>query len=175
MKKLLLPILLLVIGTGSGVGAALLLKPPPEPEEDHAEAAAPVECLPGEHGPEMAEAPLPEAAAPADITEVEYAELSNQFVIPVLSDDEVAAMVVISISIEVPSGLTDTIYGTEPKLRDAFLQKMFDHANIGGFSGNFTSTNNMRILRGDLVKSARAIVGDVARDVLITDIVRQDL
>lgn len=173
MKKLLLPIILAVVGTGGGVGAALVLKPEPEPEE----AAETVACLPGEQHDGLdahEEAPLPAAAA-TDEAEVEYAELENQFVVPVVSGEEIAAMVVISLSVEVPIGTVETVYLAEPKLRDAFLQDMFNHANIGGFSGNFTTTNNMRILRTELLASARKVIGETARDILIIDMVRQDI
>lgn len=166
MKKLLLPIMLLLVGTGSGVGAGFFLKEA-EPElEDH--AANP--C--GEIQEAMAEA----APEPEEIeAETEFAKLANQFVVPVVADDRVIAMVVLSLSIEVAVGNKDVIFRTEPKLRDAFLQVLFDHANIGGFSGNFTTASNMRILREELNRAANSIVGTNAIDVLILDIVRQDI
>lgn len=170
MKKLLLPIILLLLGTGSGVGAALVLKPPPE-EEDMAGAEA---CLPTEHvsGDDHA-APL---TLEDTAIEVEYAKLSNQFIVPVIEDEQVIAMVVISLSVEVPFGGQEVIYSAEPKLRDAMLQVMFNHANIGGFSGNFTTSNNMKGLREDLLQATVEIVGAPgARDILIMDIVRQDI
>ncbi|SEW41293.1 Flagellar basal body-associated protein FliL [Cognatiyoonia koreensis] len=164
MKKLLLPLLLLLVGTGSGVGAGLLLKEP-EQLEDHA-------ANPCGDPADMAATPPPDPI-PLD-TETEYAKLNNQFVVPVVADDRVAAMVVLSLSIEVIAGNKEVIFETEPKLRDAFLQVLFDHANIGGFSGNFTTASNMRILREDLQRAAQSIVGTNALDVLILDIVRQD-
>lgn len=81
----------------------------------------------------------------------------------------------VSVSIEVSAGGKEAIYEVEPKLRDSFLQAMFDHANIGGFSGNFTSGENLRPLREELVRRAKTISPSIARDVLIIDIVRQDV
>lgn len=175
MKKLLLPIILLLVGTGAGVGAGIVLKPEPEPEEEMAAAAdhGEIACLPGEHG-EVAHEDAPILAPVADV-EVEYVEMDNQFVVPVIANEEVAAMVVVSLSIEVPTGARDAITGVAPKLRDVFLHAMFDHANIGGFSGNFTSNSNMRVLREDLLREAQGVVGETARDVLIVEIVRQDV
>ena len=60
------------------------------------------------------------------------------------------------------------------KLRDAFLQVMFDHANAGGFSGSFTDGSNLILLRAALLEMAVKTLGDVISDVLINDIVRQD-
>ena len=68
----------------------------------------------------------------------EYVKLNNQFVVPVVEDGRVAAMVVLSLSLEVEAGNTEAVYQREPKLRDAFLQVLFDHANVGGFCGSFT-------------------------------------
>jgi len=169
MMKLLLPIVLLVLGTGAGVGAAIAMKPPPEEASD-SEAVA---CLPTEQL-KGTEEEMP-AAAPMEDIPVEFVELENQFVIPVISNEEIASMVVVSLSLEVPLGGRDPIVEIEPKLRDVFLRAMFDHANIGGFSGNFTSSSNMRILRGDLLRQAKNLLGDAVRDVLIIEIVRQDI
>ena len=77
-------------------------------------------------------------------------------------------------SIEIPAGGAEEVYAREPKLRDSFLQVLFDHANAGGFRGSFTDGSNMVLLRRALLESARAVLGQTARDVLITDIVRQD-
>ncbi len=161
--KILLPIILLLVGVGSGVGAGLVLKP--EPVEDELAEGNP--C-----GDPME---VMEAAAPAPIPEErEYAKLNNQFIIPVVDDGRVAALVVMSLNIEVAVGGRPAIFAAEPKLRDAFLQVMFDHANVGGFSGNFTSGTNMRSLRNELLRVAREISGPSVSDVLIIDIVRQD-
>ena len=85
------------------------------------------------------------------------------------------ALVVASLSVEVTQGMTETVYAREPKLRDVFLQIMFDHANIGGFNGSFTAGQRMDILRSALLDGARSVLGSEARDVLITEIARQDV
>ncbi len=168
--KLLVPLILLLVGTGAGVGAGIVLKP--AATEEH--AADTVNCLPGEHTV-SAETPANVQAPEVPAEEVAYANLENQFVIPVIADEKIAAMVVLSIGIAVPPGGEDAVFAVEPRLRDAFLQVMFNHANIGGFSGNFTSTSNMRTLRQDLLQSAQTILGANALDVLVLDIVRQDV
>ena len=67
------------------------------------------------------------------------------------------------------------VFSKEPKLRVSFLQVMFDHANIGGFSGSFTTNENLGILRRSLREAARAELGKDATDVLILEIARQDM
>jgi len=160
MIKKLLPLILLLIGTGAGVGAGIFLRPEPAPvavtDEDQKEQPAPV------------------LDAEEDDQEHEYVKMNNQFVVPVVKGDRVNALVVLSLSLEVPAGQKDAIYSHEPKLRDSFLQVLFDHANIGGFDGAFTNANNLAVLRGALREIAQKDMGDQITDVLIVEIARQD-
>ena len=96
-------------------------------------------------------------------------------VIPVMQGGKVAAMVVLALSLEVSTGSTEAVYAREPKLRDQFLQVLFDHANTGGFAGSFTDASNLILLRKALLEAAQAVLGqELVRDVLISDIARQD-
>lgn len=104
----------------------------------------------------------------------EYVKMNNQFVIPVLEDGRVNSMVIVSLSLEVTTGSSEQVYSREPKLRDAFLQVLFDHANAGGFRGAFTDGSNLILLRKALLEKARSVIGEDVQDVLISDIARQD-
>lgn len=154
MLRKILPLLLAVLGLAGGAGAGLYLRPAPPPDEAGAEADAP-------------DAPAPEAAP-------DYVKLNNQFVVPILEKGRVTSMVIMSLSLEAAQGNSETIYSREPKLRDAFLQVMFDHANAGGFRGTFTDGANLVLLRRALKEVAVRTLGDIVTDVLIVDIVRQD-
>jgi flagellar basal body-associated protein FliL len=154
----LLPLILAVLGLGAGAAAGIVLRPAPEPEQDAGGADA-AEPAAAEGDPEA----LPE-----------YVRLSNQFVIPVVEDGRVSALVILSLSLEVTTGSTAEVYAREPRLRDALLQVMFDHANAGGFRGSFTDGANLVLLRSAMRETARRVLGDMVLDVLISDIVRQD-
>lgn len=152
MQKIL-PILLLLIGLGAGLGGGFALRPPPPPPDEKAEAPPPV---PEEIG-------------------AEYVKMNNQFVVPVVHQGLISALVVMSLSIETLPGKTAEIYSKEPKLRDSFLQVLFDHANIGGFDGAFTDPHVLDVLRNGLREMAEKVMGDgVVKDVLIIEIARQD-
>lgn len=168
----LFPALLLLVGLAAGVGAGLFFRPPPEeallaenpcgdisapPDTDHASN----EDHSGDHAEEA--------------TGQAYVKFNNQFIVPVVGDERVRSLVVLSLSVEVRAGRQEEVYAREPKLRDAFLQVFFDHANMGGFQGAFTSSNNMDVLRQALRETARKIAGDLISDVLIMDINRQDV
>ena len=47
----------------------------------------------------------------------------------------------------------------EPKLRDVFLQVLFDHANMGGFRGAFTRSDVLEPLRTALREAAQKHLG----------------
>ncbi len=164
--KMLLPLLLGIVGLAGGIGAGIALKPAPSPDDMPAEAMADHE----------AETPRPEnpAGEEVDEAELEYVKLNNQFVVPVVTDGRVTSLVVMSISLQVGTGSREAVFSREPKLRDSFLQVLFDHANVGGFNGTFTTSNNLRALRAALLEAAQSVMGDTVSDILIIDMMRQD-
>lgn len=169
MVRKLLPVLLALLGLGGGIGAGLMLRPETK-ADDHAAAEGAPE---GDHA-DTAEAPAEAGHEGEAETGPEYVKLNNQFVVPVVDEGRVAAMIVLSLSLEMAPGNTETVYDREPKLRDVFLQVLFDHANVGGFSGSFTDGSNLVVLRTSLKEAAALVLGTTVRDVLITDIARQD-
>ena len=176
MIRKLIPVLLGLIGLGIGMGAGIFLRP----------AAVPAADTGGEHAAQPEEeAAAPDAVATAGHAEEapkeasaeggpEYVKLSNQFVIPVVEQGKVVSMVILALTLEVGAGTTEAIYAREPKLRDAFLQVLFDHANSGGFDGSFTDGANLVLLRKALLEAAQTAIGPNVSDVLISDIARQD-
>lgn len=105
---------------------------------------------------------------------LEYVKLSNQFVVPLVDNGQVTSMMVLTLSLEVGAGGGDAVFAREPKLRDALLQVLFDHANADGFRGRFTDAEAMMPLRRALREAAMKVLPGTVRDVLIADIVRHD-
>ena len=159
----LLPLILIILGIGGGAGAGFMLKPVPE-----------VAALANPCGDTPAATKPTEPAPPVPPEDREYVKLNNQFIVPVVEDGRVASLVVMSLSVEVRTGTREVVFAREPKLRDIFLQQLFDHANQGGFRGAFTNSNTMDVLRNALREAATPVFGDSLLDVLITDIARQD-
>lgn len=157
MISKILPLVLGIFGLLLGSGAGYYLRPAPDPAT--ATAIAEKAAKATETNP---------ALAP------EYAKLSNQFIVPVMQKGKVSAMVILSLSLQVTTGTSPEVYNAEPKLRDKFLQVMFDHANSGGFNGAYTDASNLILLRSALLEAAKTVLGDKVSDVLITDIIRQD-
>ncbi len=154
MKKLILPLFLALTGLVSGGGAGFFLRTEPVGEAGT--------------GPSRPE------PATADSGQVEFVRLNNQFIVPVMEGGRIVSLVAASLSLEIRTGQSETVYAREPKLQDAFLQVMFDHANTGGFRGSFTDASNLNVLRKALLEQAKQVLGDAVNDVLITSIARQD-
>jgi hypothetical protein len=165
VKSFVIPVALLLLGLGGGVGAGLMFPTAPPAGDDG----------PGPCGDVAAAAPAAAGAHGGGQGGREYVRLNNQFVVPVVEAGRVAALVVLSISLEVATGKQDLVFSREPKLRDSFLRVLFDHANTGGFSGMFTAATTMRALREMLLQAAQEALGPTVTDVLIIDLVRQDV
>ncbi|WP_437440775.1 flagellar basal body-associated protein FliL [Ruegeria arenilitoris] len=166
MMKKLLPVVFLLIGLGAGIGAGVVFAPSGEPKE----------AAKQEKPKAKAEKPKETSAKKKDTqSDYEYLKLTKQFVVPVVDADRIAALVTMSLSLEITPGMTEAFYALEPKLRDGFLQVMFDHANTGGFDGAFTESDNMSVLRKALLETARKDLGDDVFQVLIMSVNRQDV
>lgn len=156
--KLVFPLIALLGGSGAGIGAGFLLAPDSATDPDRAPTETP------EPPPETQEGFEPDLIM-----------LNNQFVIPVVEGERITSMVVLSIGLEVATGTDAVIYEREVKLRDLFLQVLFNHANMGGFSGAFTNTRNLDLLRKELLAAARKEFPQAVQGVLITDLARRDV
>ena len=160
MKTFLIPIICLVLGVGLG-GAAGHVLAPPSAEESCEE--------------EPCEEDAEEIAAEDDSVTPSYVRLQNQFVVPVVRGETARSLVVLSLSLETEPDAVESVYAIEPKLRDALLRVLFDHAHIGGFDGAFTESGRLSLLRVALLEAAQATLGPEVTDILITDIVRQEV
>lgn len=176
MKKLL-PIILLLVGSGAGVGAGIFLRPPAEAAQVDAgkDAASDKGGDSASDKPDKAKGQADKGTTGKEPGGKEYVKLSNQFVVPIVKDRVVVSLVVMALTIEVTSDIKETVLKKEPKVRDSFLQVLFDHANIGGFDGSFTDAAMLKKLRMALREVAQRDLGrENVSDVLILEIARQD-
>ncbi|MEM7296213.1 MAG: flagellar basal body-associated protein FliL [Pseudomonadota bacterium] len=136
MKKLIFLLVPSILMAAVGGTAGFMLHTPPPPEE-----------------PPPAYEDAPEGVV--DDGTSDFARLNNQFIIPVIRDERVAALAVVSLTVEVTEGQINRVFEREPRLRDLFLRVMYEHANFGGFDGNFTSSSKLDPLRDLLTAAAR--------------------
>lgn len=181
MLRLMLPVTIILVAAAGGGTAGYLLRPaeleshPPDESTGAAEGEKDTHAAEAMSGTAVAHpVNAGDGGEGADAPEHDYVKLNNQFVIPVVEHGRVAALVILSLSVEVPPGGGDAVFAAEPKLRDAFLRVLFDHANSGGFAGSFTESAALAPLRNALLEAGQSVLGDRLDAVLIGDIVRQD-
>lgn len=162
MLKKILPLLSLIMGLAGGGGAAILLAP--EPVAEPAEAAS--------DGSASADA---DHATDAEQTDLEIVKLPNQFVVPVILNNRVRSMMILTVAVEVEPSQADFVRTREPKLRDTFLDELFNLAAIGGFKDEIISRQTLDIVRTALTERARKTLGLRQVSVLVTDMARQDV
>ncbi len=164
---ILLPVLGIVAGGAAGYFTRSAPDAPPDAATADMDADAPEED------------PSPEGSIRSSEgysgDETDFVPLSNQFVIPVLDEGQLIEMMILTLSVETEAGTTERVYSREPKLRDALLRVLFDHASVGGFDGNFLSSAHVAGLRRALREVAIGTVGSNVKDVLIMDMVKQPI
>ncbi len=172
MKKILLPLICVLLSGAAGAGVATFLAKPDEKSEMDCKA----EPCPDAKSEGYDKAPeKTEEAYEKEAGDTDFVKINKQFVVPLLENDKVTSLVLTAFSLEVKKETSEKVFEVEPKIQDAFLSVLFTHAHSGGFSGSFTSTAAMEDLRRRLKEEARAILGPILIDVLITEVVRQDM
>lgn len=163
MIKKLLPLLSLIVGLGGGGAAAIVLAPAAEKPDGLSTDAAEdskAEQVPDDHD-----------ARPGD---TEIVKLPNQFVIPVILNNRVRAMVILTVALEVQTGAADEVRMLEPKLRDMFLSELFSLAALDGFRDEIISRQTLDLVKRALTERSKDVLGKQVVTVLITDMARQD-
>jgi hypothetical protein len=193
MKSLVLPLAMALAGVGIGGGAAFALRPAPEAKapderaEAHGDGAAEAEAEAHDGHEDAAEdgASDDHGAGQGDEhddgledgyggAETAYHKIESQFVIPVIEGGRTRQLVVLSLALDIAPGAEEDVIREEPRLRDALLRVLFDHANTGGFAGAFTDVERMEVLRRAMLERAHGVVGPLVTDVLVLNVARQE-
>lgn len=179
MKKILLIVLPVLAFLGGGFAGGMLAGPSESDSaaKDHATAEKEGVDSHGDdghggdagrndgHGDDHGDGGSPDALS--------WYRFPSQFFIPLIRQGQVADIMVVRATIEMPKSAEEEVYRQEHRLRDALLRQMLIHANSGGFDGNFTSEAHLQALRRELLVAARQVSGDLVHAVLIEDIVKQ--
>jgi len=170
----LLPIIIIVVGLLVGAGVGFVLKPSEPP-------AADAEKHDGHDDGHAAEKSKSKKKGSSDGhgektgSAMEYLEFRRQFVVPVIRENGVKSLMVLDLTIELSPGSASGAYTYEPKLRAAFLETLFHLSHSGMFSNDLTDPKVRTAVQDELLFTAREILGDTARDVLVLGVLRQDL
>ena len=103
-----------------------------------------------------------------------FMKFGRQFIVPVIRSDDVNALVVLDINLELDPSAAERAYSREPKIRDAILSTLLTLSNEGAFEDQLLDEENMAHVRARLLAAAQTILGEDAIDILILSMARQD-
>ena len=178
MKKLL-PVILASIGMGGVLAAGTMLKPADTSmagvkdaghadsghgEDKHADAG---------HGGGDGHGKDDGHGKSGGKDDYIYVGLDKPFFAPVTQSNRRQTLVRLDIHLEVPKDMEDKVSKHDPKLRDGFLRTVMHFASEGGFA-RVHGADGFAILRDDLLLSARSVLGNDVRAVLIGEILTRE-
>ncbi|WOI52687.1 flagellar basal body-associated FliL family protein [Parvularcula sp. LCG005] len=106
---------------------------------------------------------------------VAYFGFQRNFIVPVMRNDEVGSLVMISLQIEINDAAEiDRMRAREPRLRDTFMMTLMGLSHDGYFAGDITEPEVYSEIRNRLNETSHALLEDKGGDVLIVDFARQD-
>lgn len=106
--------------------------------------------------------------------ETDFVKFKRQFVVPVLKNNAVDALILLNLGLEVPASQRDDMFRLEPRFRDAFIRELLQLSDDGYFDQELTSPDTYEVLRETLARAAGDISEDGVKAVLILDLSRQD-
>jgi hypothetical protein len=173
MKALLFPIILAIFAAG-GVFAADKVRGDSAPAvitaDDHGNSA-------DSHGKSQGVDSHAKGDKKGDgsyVGETDFINFKRQFVVPVLKDNAVNALILINLALEVPASERDEMFRLEPRFRDAFIRELLQLSDDGYFDQELTSSDTYEILRETLSRAANDISDGGVNKVLILDLSRQE-
>ena len=114
-----------------------------------------------------------DTSEPEELPEVEFLAFNDPFIIPVIEEDALKALISLKIGMEVLPKDKSKLEHYKPKLRDLFLQIMFQHSHAGAFSGNYTESERLIALRRNLIQVVEENLDIELKDLLIKDVAWQ--
>lgn len=106
--------------------------------------------------------------------EVSYLKFKRQFVVPVMKEGKIDALIIMNLNYELNSDAPENVYTYEPKLRDAIMRELLGLSRDGVFGEGLTSADSYEKIRNRLLGAGQAIIPEGIRGVLILDIARQE-
>lgn len=182
MKKLIFPILLILVVIGGAVGGDFLkTRANASHVEAHADASSEPRKKAGQgdvsnkkkkEGHEKSG--KQKEGLPYTSETEQYLKFKRQFVVPVMLDGRIDALVIMNLNLVLGSDAPANAYSLEPKLRDALTRELLNLSNQGVFGEGLTSAKNYEVVRKTLLSASQSVMPDGVKDILILDIARQE-
>ncbi|MFN7180381.1 flagellar basal body-associated FliL family protein [Hyphomonas sp.] len=104
-----------------------------------------------------------------------YYKFSREFVVPVIRNNHVNSLVILHLSIEADSSISQKLFEMEPKLRDNIMTTLITISNDGRTFENLTDVESYESMRSLILMNLKTVVPSGISNVLIMDMARQDV
>ncbi len=108
------------------------------------------------------------------VKEVSFYKFSREFVVPIIRESRVDALVILNISLEVEGDTAQKLFTLDPKLRDNIMSTLIVLSNEPDLFDNMTQVENYERIRGEVLKNLRNVIPEGINNVLILDFAKQD-
>lgn len=113
--------------------------------------------------------------AEASSSDVMYYKFSREFVVPVIRNNRVDALVILNLSLESDAAISQKLFEMEPKLRDNIMTTLITLSNDGHTLDNLTDVESYESIRSMVLMNLKTVVSSGIHNVLIMDVARQDI
>ena len=103
-----------------------------------------------------------------------YFNFRRNFIVPVIGKERVQALVLISVSIEMPEDKIEEVQTREPNIRDAFMKALLAMSYEGVFNQDITNPDVYNEIQKRLYETAKVSVDKDVKSILLVDFARQD-
>lgn len=118
----------------------------------------------GGHGKEAAGSP-----------QIIYYKFTREFVVPVIRNNHVDSLVILHLSLEADSSISQKLFEMEPKLRDNIMTTLITISNDGRTFETLTDVESYESMRSMILMNLKTVVSTGIHNVLIMDMARQDV
>ena len=108
-------------------------------------------------------------------SETTFYKFSREFVVPIMAERRVKALVILHISLEVDEKTSDQLFSLDPKLRDNIMTTLIGLSNDGRTLDELTNPESYETIRSMILMNLRSGVSEGIQNVLIMDVGKQDL
>lgn len=174
MLNKILPILITLIAVGGAGFAALQIKGAPQrPEKEVSHEGG--HDGGGEHGGgDHGEGGVHKVEAAEPKNQLGYLDFQRNFIIPVVGENRVDALILLTFSIEMDASKIEEARTREPRIRDAFMKTLLTLSHEGVLSQDITDPDVYTIIQERLLATAKSIVDEDVESILLVDFARQD-
>ena len=91
-----------------------------------------------------------------------------------MGDNRVDALVLLTFSVEMEADKIEEARTREPRIRDAFMKQLLSLSHEGVFNQDITDPDVYNVIQERLLETAREVVDENVKSILLVDFARQD-